>query len=506
MRAADRERVAGLLGHPVTGAEPVHGGYTPAERWRVELADGTAAFVKIAGTPFTVRALRAEIEALTVLDGSSFAPRLRAADRTADRPLLIVEDLSEARWPPPWEPGDLDRVRAASEALAAADLPLRPADMTFLTRSWSDIVADPDAFLSTRLATREWLEAAAPALVEAAAGMPTAPEVCLHQDLRGDNLCFDGPRVVMVDWPWACRGPAGLDLACMAPSVRLEGGPLPDAWVGDAARFAAAVAGFVAGQAGLAPIPDAPRVRPFQHRQARIALAWAARVVGVPPPDGDWCARSLAERDAAQARGELDHAAWAAWTERDLVDAYLATDDPHRGSGKSGGAVDWRWSRELLLDAVPYEPAHILDVGAANGLLVQSLAQWAEERGQRVVVHGLEISERLTHVARRRVPEAAERLHVGDVLTWVPPRRYDLVHLGLDYVPSGSRRALLDRVFADLLTPGGRIVLRAARAGGPDPDPVAELRGLGFDPTPLTARHPHNGLVRITGWVARPAP
>ena len=27
-----------------------------------------------------------------------------------EQPLLVLEDLRDGRWPPPWEPGDIDRV------------------------------------------------------------------------------------------------------------------------------------------------------------------------------------------------------------------------------------------------------------------------------------------------------------------------------------------------------------------------------------------------------------
>ena len=266
------------------------------------------------------------------------------------------------------------------------------------------------------------------------------------------------------------------------------------------------MAGFFATRAGLPDIPDAPFVRSFQHRQLRIALPWAARVLGLPPPDGDWCRHVFAATDHALHAGEIDPTTWHARREQALTDAYLTTDDPHRGSGKSGDATDWRWSRELVLNAVSGTSAHILDVGSANGHLMDSLERWGAERGLAITAHGVEISERLAALSRRRLPHLAPRIHLGNVLTWMPPRRYDVVHTGLDYVPEPTRRELVQRIRADFLTAGGRLVLRAERVGGREHDPSAALRACGLEPSgTLQAIHPRTGAVRRTAWIGATA-
>jgi hypothetical protein len=45
------------------------------------------------------------------------------------------------------------------------------------------------------------------------------------------------------------------------------------------------MAGFFAGRTGLPAPPTAPQVRPFQLRQAEVALPWAARELDLPPPE-----------------------------------------------------------------------------------------------------------------------------------------------------------------------------------------------------------------------------
>ena len=46
----------------------------------------------------------------------------------------------------------------------------------------------------------------------------------------------------------------------------------------------ALTAGYFASRAGLPAPATAPRVRTFQRAQAKVALPWAARELGLPEP------------------------------------------------------------------------------------------------------------------------------------------------------------------------------------------------------------------------------
>jgi len=111
-----------------------------------------------------------------------------------------------------------------------------------------------------------------------------AGEAFLHLDVRSDNLCLRDERAVLVDWNLAHVGNPLLDIVCWLPSLKLEGGPDPWELVADSQGFAALLGGFFASRAGLPPPPTAPTVREFQRRQAEVALPWAARELGLPPP------------------------------------------------------------------------------------------------------------------------------------------------------------------------------------------------------------------------------
>src|SRR5205814_9453436 len=103
-------------------------------------------------------------------------------------------------------------------------------------------------------------------------------------DVRCAKLCLRARRALLVVWNLGNVGNPLLDYVAWLPSLKLEGGPDPWELVPDSQGFAALIAGFFAARAGLPPPPTAPTVREFQRRQASVALPWAARELGLPPP------------------------------------------------------------------------------------------------------------------------------------------------------------------------------------------------------------------------------
>ena len=145
---------------------------------------------------------------------------------------------------------------------------------------------------------------------------------------------------------------------------------------------------------------------------------------------------------------------------KELEDAYLEQDDPIRQSGFSGGAVRWRSERGPILDAVESD-GDLLDIGCANGYLLECLMNWGCECGLKLIPHGLDQGSRLIELARRRLPEHSDNFHVGNSWDWTPRRRYRYVYmlydcLPLDYLAEGVQR-LMDRIVA----PQGRLIIGA---------------------------------------------
>ena len=127
------------------------------------------------------------------------------------------------------------------------------------------------------------------------------------------------------------------------------------------------------------------------------------------------------------------------------------------GSGSGGGLERWEKQRRVLATAFDHDGTW-LDVGCANGLLMETLAQWTAERGLRVEPYGLDLSAPIADAARRRLPRWADRIWAGNVMTWEPPMRFDYVTVIADSVPPGARGDLIDRLTRKFLNSNGRLI------------------------------------------------
>jgi hypothetical protein len=274
------ERIERAVGSAPLRYTPRAGGYSTADRFSVELADGRRVFVKSAELANLADWLRREHEVYASVSGT-FIPRLVGWYDDGVRPVLAIEDLSDAGWQPAW---DEDRVAAVVEALGEVASSPHPPNTLPVTESfphlfdrWAAVVADPAPFLSTGIRDPAWLDRWLPPIVEAAEAVGVAGDSLLHLDVRSDNLCFREGRAILVDWNWACLGNPLLDLAAWLPSLACEGGPKPWEVVQGSGPYAAFISGVWAAVVGLPPPDTAPAVRELQYRQLDVALAWCER-------------------------------------------------------------------------------------------------------------------------------------------------------------------------------------------------------------------------------------
>ncbi len=158
---------------------------------------------------------------------------------------------------------------------------------------------------------------------------------------------------------------------------------------------------------------------------------------------------------------------------------YLASADPHAGSGFGGDEARWEAARRPIVEAIDRDGS-FLDVGCANGLLLESIVAWSPYR---IEPYGLDFSPRLVELARRRLPQWADRIYRGDALEWrpEPPRRFDFARTELVYAPPGRERELVEqlRSYADRVIVCG---YGGGRRNLPVPDVGGQLRGLGYEP------------------------
>lgn len=201
--------------------------------------------------------------------------------------------------------------------------------------------------------------------------------------------------------------------------------------------------------------------------------------------------RQVTAIDAALERGDIDEQGWHRCVADIVVPAYLSAETAWGGSGKTGDAANWEHSRRPVAAAID-RSGSFLDVGCANGYLMESVRRWAAEDGHVIEPYGLEIAPELAELARSRLrrgvdlatppirstgsaraPSAptgrhadadcyatlADRIWVGNARNWKPPRTFDFVRTGLDYAPPRRRRRLVEHLLQHAVAPGGRLVI-----------------------------------------------
>jgi SAM-dependent methyltransferase len=216
--------------------------------------------------------------------------------------------------------------------------------------------------------------------------------------------------------------------------------------------------------------------------------------------------RQVAAIDAALERGEIGEDDWHRAMAELIVPAYLAGDSPRAQSGHSGDASRWEAARRLLLEAVTTDGS-FLDVGCANGHLLECLRRWAAEDGLALDPWGVEISGELADLARERLPAWRGQIFVGNALDWRAPRRFDFVRTNVDYVPSRRRPEFLRRLLADVVEPGGRLIVGVFNEETDDAALEGAATSWGLTIAGRTERpHPDTPeLVRRAFWIdARP--
>ena len=188
-------------------------------------------------------------------------------------------------------------------------------------------------------------------------------------------------------------------------------------------------------------------------------------------------------RAAARSYRSQDEAAYFADNLRMLEPAYLRANTSEGGSGYSAGPEEWRMARVPLIDGITRDGS-FLDVGCANGLLMESVQRWcAAERGLHIEPYGVDLAPGLVDLARQRLPHWADRIWVGNALDWTPAggMRFDYVHTLLDCVPSGAWGRLIEHHRRRLARPGGRLLVsHYVGAGSRAPAAAEVLRSLSY--------------------------
>jgi 2-polyprenyl-3-methyl-5-hydroxy-6-metoxy-1,4-benzoquinol methylase len=208
---------------------------------------------------------------------------------------------------------------------------------------------------------------------------------------------------------------------------------------------------------------------------------------------------------AAASYRALDERGFYADNLRTHERSYLRGQTPEAGSGFGGGEQAWRDARHHITEAIDADGT-FLDVGCANGLLMESVTAWCAERALTIEPYGVDLAPGLVELARQRLPRWAGRIWVGNAIDWLPPhgQRFDYVHVLLECVPSQRRADLIRHHLATTVRPGaGRLLVSkyAADTAG-SPTAAQELRSLGFGCSGQTSGEKRPGRPTVpTAWI-----
>lgn len=216
--------------------------------------------------------------------------------------------------------------------------------------------------------------------------------------------------------------------------------------------------------------------------------------------------RQFDEIDDAYRNGSLDLDGWHQAVRSIVEPVYLAAKTPEGGSGHHGSPREWDRTRSIVMSAVSGSGT-FLDVGCANGLLMDSVHRWGIAMGVQIEPYGVEISSRIADLARARYPQWADRMWSANAATWFPPRRFDYVRTGTGYVPDDQRRHYLQHLLDHVVASGGRLIVGKLNELLADQPMVQWARQAGFAVAGEVRRPANHPKVEHTVfWIdARPA-
>ena len=185
---------------------------------------------------------------------------------------------------------------------------------------------------------------------------------------------------------------------------------------------------------------------------------------------------------------------------------------PHRLRGSNPVRVERLrigedWIRLRIANIAPVQQSGTyLDIGCANGYLLECLVIWARLKGVEIIPYGLDYSAKLAVLARQRV-QFSSNIYVGNAWNWTPPQCFDYVRTELDYVPRNYRKPFIERLLAEFVVQEGRLIISQYRSRHDDltQDWVdQELEGYGFRVVEVHSGYDGDGLELCRAAVLQP--
>ena len=259
-------------GRKITSVKSVSGGYTAAERAVLVFEDGSSAFLKAAVDELTAGWLKDE-EHMYRAVVADFIPALLGKGECEGLPFLMLEDLSAAEWPPPWDRRKVAEAVSALERIHSYPAPEHLGTLEEYRRElggWEAVQSDSTGFLSLELCDSGWLAENIAVIVKAERAAVLSGNDLVHLDVRSDNMCFASDRAVLVDWNHCRRGNGKIDLISWLPSLDLETDIAPWDIGMDEPELLAMLTGYFARTAAT----PSPRPGLQQLRLSMLKAAW----------------------------------------------------------------------------------------------------------------------------------------------------------------------------------------------------------------------------------------
>lgn len=170
--------------------------------------------------------------------------------------------------------------------------------------------------------------------------------------------------------------------------------------------------------------------------------------------------QEVAAVNQALVEGRIDEDGWHDAMALLIKPAYLAAENPYAQAGHGGDAATWETSRGFIADAL-HQNGTFLDVGcAASGILMESVHRWGLAKNLSIEPYGLDIVPEFVEAARRRLPQWADRISVGNIQIWRPADdRFDFVLIRPEFAPAGRRADMVDHAINHAPKPGGRLIV-----------------------------------------------
>lgn len=146
-----------------------------------------------------------------------------------------------------------------------------------------------------------------------------------------------------------------------------------------------------------------------------------------------------------------------------LEHAYLSAPTPWQQSGLSASFEDWTRLRIPISESIETSGT-FLDVGCANGFLLECLLHWTRKKGVTIKPCGLDYSRKLSELARERLPDFQDNIFVGNAWGWEPPFKFDYVRTEICYVPPKLCKEFISRLLSRFLVADGKLLVAQYRS------------------------------------------